>query len=182
MSPVAAFDPPMGKVLIFGMAPDYKSVQTWTWDGSWHQLQPATSPTPRFSTAMAFDVNSGHMILFGGHAGPGDSRYLGDTWSWDGTNWAELKPAVSPSARQNPGMVSVPDGALLYGGTQPGPYNTETWFWDGKVWRQILTAHTLPADTTEISESQGGILALVAPNGSKSCQTFELSHGDWAAK
>jgi hypothetical protein len=182
MSPVAAFDPPMGKVLIFGMAPDYKSVQTWTWDGSWHQLQPATSPTPRFSTGMAFDVNSRHMILFGGHAGPGESGYLGDTWSWDGTNWTELKPAVSPSARQNPGMASAPDGALLYGGTQPGPYNTETWFWDGKVWRQILTAQTLPADTTEISESQGGILALVAPNGSKSCQTFELSQGDWAAK
>jgi hypothetical protein len=131
---------------------------------------------------MAYDVNSQRMILFGGRAGPGDSRYLGDTWSWDGTNWTELKPAVSPSARQTPGMASAADGALLYGGTQRGPNNTETWIWDGKAWRQIPTAHTPPADATEISVSQGGILALVAPNGSKSCQTFELSKGDWAAK
>jgi hypothetical protein len=182
ISPVAAFDPPTGKVLLFGMAPDYKSVQTWMWDGGWHQLQPATSPTARSSTAMAYDVNSGHIILFGGRTGPGDSRYLGDTWSWDGTNWTQLKPVVSPSARQTASMVSASNGAFLYGGLQPGVENTDSWIWEGTTWRQIGTAHAPPASPAEISLSTAGILALVAPNGSKTCQTFELSQGDWVAK
>ena len=79
-------------------------------------------------------------------------------------------------------MVSAPNGAFLYGGTQSGLENTDSWIWEGTTWRRIGTAHAPPADAAEISLSERGILALVAPNGSKTCQTFELSQGDWVAK
>jgi hypothetical protein len=79
-------------------------------------------------------------------------------------------------------MVGAANGAFLYGGLQPGVENIDSWIWDGKTWRQIPTTHPPPANATEISLSNGGILALVAPIGSKTCQTFEMSQGDWVAK
>jgi hypothetical protein len=37
------------------------------------------------------------VVLFGGNiSGVG---FLGDTWEWDGTNWTQLTPSASPSAR-----------------------------------------------------------------------------------
>jgi len=161
IAPVAAFDPLTGKVVVFGMTSDQKSVQTWTWDGGWQHLEPASSPSIRVSTSMAYDANSGRIILFGGRDA-GSLAYLGDTWSWDGSNWTELRPSTAPSARQNPALVGVPNGVLLFGGDAPGIQNTDTWTWNGATWRQIVTPHAPPANATAISESGDGVLALVA--------------------
>lgn len=179
--PVAAFDPLTNNVVVFGLTADYKSVQTWTWDGSWQQRQPQTSPTPRVSTAMAYDPVSRRVLLFGGR-NPGDLSYLGDTWFWDGSNWSVLNPNSGPSTRQDASMASVPSGVLLYGGVQPGLRNTDTWLWNGTSWQQVMTQHSPPPNATAISTSPGGVLAVVAPIGSTTCQTFEFYQGDWVQR
>ena len=80
-------------------------------------------------------------------------------------------------------MTGVSDGVRLFGGIQPGLQNTDTWLWNGTAWGQIATAHAPPPNATEISASpQGGVLALVAPIGSPSCQTYQLSQTDWIAR
>ena len=47
---------------------------------------PATSPSARGGSAMAYDAARGRVVLFGG--ADVDGTPLGDTWTWDGTTWA----------------------------------------------------------------------------------------------
>jgi hypothetical protein len=58
---------------------------------------------------------------------------LGDTWTWDGTDWTEVTPAVSPSARSWAAMAGTEDGVVLFGGQG---LRGDTWVWDGTSWTQ----------------------------------------------
>jgi hypothetical protein len=50
----------------------------------WIQLSPTNSPPARSYLAMTYDPVSGKVIAFGGFDG---TRYLDDTWSFDGRSW-----------------------------------------------------------------------------------------------
>lgn len=57
---------------------------TWEFDGtSWREVAPAPSPA-RTSFAMAFDLNRGRMVLFGGRTA--STALRGDTWEY-GATW-----------------------------------------------------------------------------------------------
>src|SRR4030081_1205854 len=56
----------------------------------------AGPPARRFS-AVAYDVSRREVVLFGGLAA-GMTSY-GDTWTWDGRQWTQRKPATQPAAR-----------------------------------------------------------------------------------
>lgn len=62
-----AYDAAHHSVVMFGGSQFAFSIgDTWHWDGSdWIPADPGSSPPPR-DTSMAFDVATGHMILFGG--------------------------------------------------------------------------------------------------------------------
>jgi hypothetical protein len=79
------------------------------------------------------------VVLFGGYTGNGQP--LGDTWTWDGTNWAKQAPATSPAAR---GYTSMAYGAatgtvVLFGGYGTRAFG-DTWTWDGTTWTQQAPA------------------------------------------
>src|ERR1700690_1136285 len=46
---------------------------------------------------MTYDAATGTVVLFGGLGG---KRYLGDTWTWDGTTWTQQHPAAHPVPRE----------------------------------------------------------------------------------
>ena len=52
------------------------------------RTSPPPAPTPRFEMGMAYDAASGQVVLFGG----GGHAWLGDTWTWDGTDWTQRTP------------------------------------------------------------------------------------------
>src|SRR5262249_39439834 len=82
-----AYDPLRQRTVLFGGT---VPADTWVWDGvAWAQLTPAHSPGERLGAAFAFDETSGHALLFGGFSATQGSL-LGDTWSWDGTDWTLL--------------------------------------------------------------------------------------------
>jgi N-acetylneuraminic acid mutarotase len=96
-----------GKLVLFGGVNDNYEVMlsdTWTWDGtSWSEYQ-GSGPSARYLSAMA--GVAGKIVLFGGTSsqnGP-PSTALGDTWTWDGTAWAQVN-VRGPSARCGMGMV-----------------------------------------------------------------------------
>jgi hypothetical protein len=84
---------------------------TWVWHGkakTWIQMFPATSPSPRGTTltydhaseetiilggetSLAYDVNIGEVVLFGGYNAVGGEA-LNDTWTWKGTTWSQVPP------------------------------------------------------------------------------------------
>lgn len=136
---------------------------TWTWDGQdWTRLDPPTSPSPRYSAAMATDPETGDVVLFGGY-GP-DGGYLADTWTWDGRTWTERTPAVSPSPRLDAALAShaATGTVVLFGGNNilSGGSLGDTWTWDGAAWtrRLAVPAPSPRSGATFEPDRTGGLL------------------------
>jgi hypothetical protein len=148
-------------VLFGGISTDGRSVfgDTWIWDGEWHAATPASSPSPRQGPAIAFDGSSGNIVLFGGSSVPFEAgAAFGDTWTWDGINWTEQFPPVSPSPRLWSTMVYDPVNkrVLLFGGSDtPGGDDSfnDTWAWDGvsKTWTALYPiSHPSPRTANQL--------------------------------
>ncbi len=92
--------------------------------------------------AMTYDAVRGRVIAFGG----GRTAYPTSSvmWEWDGSQWTQLTPAVSPSARRGAVMVwdDARQVAVLFGGLgAQNPVLTDTWEWDGATWLPRHPAH-----------------------------------------
>lgn len=100
---------------------------------TWRQLNTTNSPTARRSHAMASDSDRQRVVLFGGVLGPGQG--LRDTWEFDGSNWRQETPALSPPLGGSLAYDSVRHRTVLYGGEFA---NNEllpfTWEFDGASW------------------------------------------------
>ena len=71
------------------------------------------------------------------------------TWIWDGSNWHQLQPAMSPPARWGHAMAydSATQTTILFGGYGEYGDSNDTWSWDGTNWTQITSAASpLPRD------------------------------------
>src|SRR3712207_1785692 len=103
------------------------------------QTSTAPSPGGRNKPGFVYDSAKKKFLLFGGSGQRGEG-VKGDTWEWDGRQWARVD-AAGPSPRAAVGMAY--DGkrrrAVLFGGFGPTPQG-DTWEWDGKTWKQVMTA------------------------------------------
>ena len=103
-----AYDDATGQLVLFGRSftdqgcpPDI----TWTWDGAnWADHQQVNAPPDRESPTMGYDGATKQVVMFGGNSQgcgtpPGQTPYVGgiaDTWTWNGSIWAEQHPVTSP--------------------------------------------------------------------------------------
>ncbi len=133
-----AFDKPTGKMVMFGGFDGSQYLgDTWIWDGkaqTWTQANPMTQPTPVTLPMMYTDPLNGHAGMVGGYDG---FLYQGITWQWTGSDWEELNPATSITARG--AAVVANDFAhkkvVIFGGlADVNP--TNTWTWDGVTWTE----------------------------------------------
>lgn len=134
---VAAYDANINRVVLF----ESSISETWIWDGSqWQKSSPAHKPGSRFGTSMAFDPVTKSLLLFGGFVRTPVQR-LSDTWLWNGSDWAQVTPKVSPSARAQATMVSFTRGkqVLLLGGENAPTVLTDAWAWDGTTWAPMAS-------------------------------------------
>ena len=125
------------QVLIFGgygVSPHWLG-DTWIYDLSddtWEELNPTTSPPPRYWHTMA-PLGNGTAILTGGFT-TGEVP-VEDTWrfSLSDTSWAEFTGSPYPSGRREASMADVGTGrAILFGGRDmpdPGNYFDDTWLY-----------------------------------------------------
>ncbi|WP_135552498.1 cadherin-like beta sandwich domain-containing protein [Paenibacillus cymbidii] len=118
----AAYDPNIGKVLLFGGfdAAGAPLGDTWLWDGlaqTWESLGDMPGgPSARGGAQLAYDGEQ--LVLFGGY-GDSDTSPFGDTWLWDGNSWTDVTPADasdSPPPTFFGGMAFDGQSAVLYGG------------------------------------------------------------------
>jgi hypothetical protein len=89
---------------------------------------------------MAYDSKRGVALLFGGGG-------RSDTWLWDGSNWHEHFPAITPPARTCAAMAydAARGHIVLLGGASSHGYPlNDTWLWDGTNWHEQYTP-TAPA-------------------------------------
>lgn len=137
-----AYDAAHAQVVLFGGANSGLSNETWTWDGvNWTQRFPPTSPSARWTGQfMAYDAGRGRVVLFGGNTPPGCPTCRSDeTWTWDGTTWAQEHPLVGPPALSNLAIAYDEDRGetLLFSGIDNALSSiSSSWTWDGVVWTQ----------------------------------------------
>lgn len=83
---------------------------------------PAAYPAARSDAAMAYDPSDGNVVMFGGFDNAGHP--LGDTWTWDGSNWSQQHPATSPPPLSDAVMAYDPSARelVLFGGSSLGPF------------------------------------------------------------
>jgi hypothetical protein len=175
-----ASDAARGEVVLFG---GYNGTQgilgsTWTWDGTdWTRRTPVHAPRPRYLPGMAYDTARGEVVLFGGEASDSNALFLGDTWTWDGTDWTKRTPAHSPKGRQGAGMAddAAHGKVVLFGGRHFG----DTWTWNGTDWTKRTPAHS-PFPRSEMGMAYDAHGEVVLFGGACACaDTWTWDGTDW---
>jgi N-acetylneuraminic acid mutarotase len=106
-----AFDPGVGKVLMFGGSHSGGSYgDTWLYDyalNEWTELEPSDSPPSRLCGVMVFDESIERIVLFGGLSD--EYQVLGDTWVFDTASgeWSIVETGV-PTAEEEDAPSSIP--------------------------------------------------------------------------
>lgn len=118
-------------------------------DRGWNPIKPQHHPSARIDGKVAYDINRGRAVLFGGGgAWTGrDWSYQSDTWEWDGTDWLQCFPQTSPAGRVSHAMAydQARGVVVLFGGSnQQGAWG-DTWEWDGKEWQRRSPTSNPPA-------------------------------------
>jgi hypothetical protein len=149
-----AFDGATGQLVAYDESGGCTPYATWTWDGTdWTLHQQLKPPALREESALGYDVATKQLVMFGGYIGgtcPGDTVYglTNETWTWNGSIWAQQHPATAPSARyESCDAYDDQSGQFIgYGGA--GNVNNEpvnladTWSWTGTNWVQLTPAST----------------------------------------
>jgi len=132
-SPGAALDATTGNVVLFGGAGAHGlDGDTWSYavsSDTWSQLATAgTPPPPSVGSGLAFDSQSGGLVLVDGATATGPS---GASYTFDPTSatWATLSTSASPPAREAPGFVYDSRANLLeqFGGWNGSSFLSDTW-------------------------------------------------------
>jgi hypothetical protein len=155
--------PGLNAVFLFGGAINNFPGETyfgdlWKWNGSsWSLLNPATQPTARSNTAIAYDSTRNRLFMYGGAF---NRSGLAEAWVFNGTDWSNISTpgTTAPGPRQNHVMIYDParDRFVLAGGSSSqdptvAVYYTDTWEFNpaANTWAQIEnTASSLPIRLT----------------------------------
>jgi uncharacterized protein (TIGR03437 family) len=76
---------------------------------------------------------------------------LDDTWVWDGSNWTQVSPFISPPGRVDATMAfdAAHGQLIMFGGAVNqgfiGTLLNDTWAWDGSSWTRLFPQNMPPA-------------------------------------
>jgi hypothetical protein len=114
--------------------------QQWEFDGvTWTHRAVATPPR-RAPVQMVADDQTHTIVIFGGicsHDGCGGIFTLNETWTWDGSAWAQQHPLHAPSARTDSAIAydAAHGRVVVFGGSDNNNRMlNDTWTWDGTDW------------------------------------------------
>jgi hypothetical protein len=115
---------------------------------AWTELTPAAAPLARNSAGFAYDAATGTDLLTGGRTGcgPGAGQYV-DTWSWNGTTWAQMHPAVDGPGAMAWFTMAYDDATrqeIAVGAYSGCGIATAMWSWNGSQWTPAPQNLALP--------------------------------------
>jgi Kelch motif protein len=210
----AAYSPALNATILFGgyngAGGNFALGDTWEFaNGSWTELFPSVSPSPRWGGTMVYDPTLQSLVLFGGRDA---TAFFNDTWEYNATGWHSVITPTAPSVRYDYGLAydAVLGDVVLYGGgigNNPAgtftnfTFYTDTWTFRAGVWTNI-TATAGPGPVGRLIRGQmaydsadGSVLLTggysYVPLGSETpCgyvefeplwgETWELAGGTWS--
>lgn len=151
---------------------------------SWTLKLPANRPPAKEGHAMAA-CEDGKVVMFGGNGGAG---LLNDTWVWDGTDWTQMAPPVSPEPRAYHAMACSRylGGVVLFGGLSlTNGALGDTWIWNGTQWNLAAPSKSPPARYWHAMAYHSGYDAVIlfggTGGGNYYNDTWIWDRGDWRA-
>ena len=183
-----AYDSQSDRVILFGGGDSATGFlnDTWAYDfatDTWTNMTSAAKPSGRYYHAMAYDLRSDRVILFGG----GSAGYLNDTWSYDfNTNtWTAMAPPARPSVRYGHAMAydSQSDRVILFGGLNVGIPVLDTWAYNfnTNTWTAMNPATRPPARFYHVMAYDSGSDRLILFGGCCRGETLATNFNDtWA--
>ncbi len=189
-SAAMAYDPNLGKCLLYGglaTGPTTILGDVWAFDGAtWAAVPSATTPPPRWGHRVVHDTHRNRLVTFGGRS-PTITANANDTWEWDGVNWQQVFPTVSPSARAFYSMAfDERRGRTVIFGAQIPTTGGQTWEYDGTTWTQVITPTAiLGRETPAMAYDRGrGVIVLfggwyAASPATMYNDTWEYDGVDW---
>jgi hypothetical protein len=167
----AVFDPALGAVILY-------DGQTWSYiGGDWKQLPMSHAPPLRSDFGMAYDPTDRRVVLFGGCCVGSSNVVMGDTWTFNGTDWTNLTGAlggVAPPPASGVGMATDPggNGLILFGGylsSTTGQASNQTWRFVNDSWSRLsLPSGGYPSaryDAQMATDSADGSIVLMGGQG-----------------
>ena len=149
----------------------------------WAAIAPTVGVGAQRNTfaAMAYDVNTDRMVMFGGF---GEIGQIGDTSLWDGSSWTTVVPSNSPSPRRAHCMMATDAGVLLFGGSASYQNMNDLWKWDGTTWTPIITdtspaAFDQPACAIDASRGVLVVYGSSTATGNYVPSTWEFDGSVW---
>ena len=188
---VAAWDPDLGRVLLFdaeppGDAPPFTF--TYAWDGaSWTQLETmAEYQPPAGAFSMAYDPAHHQMVLLVALGTPSGTIEI-ETWIYQERRWRRRSNLDSSAFSVSTAVgFDAPSHSLLALSSIDAGLNTQTSRWDGTGWHPLTPAHLPPSSghMTLVNEPGSGRLLLLteayAPFGNATVTETWLWNGhDW---
>ena len=186
-----AYDAARSRTVLFGGVDGTTFARyndTWLWDGSAWTIapqnspnDPAQTPSPRESAAIAYDSDRNVTVMFGGFDSLGRQS---DLWEFDGSDWVKRTTTGTPSTRYVSAMVydSIRHIFILFGGATPNR-NGETWEFNpaSGAWTQHVVSgpparfrHSMAFDASRgVVVLYGGFTTAIASD------TWELNPATW---
>ena len=136
----------------------------WVYDyptDSWTKIDEATTPPSRYWHSLAYDVDSGRLVVFGGSMA-GDV-WGGDTWLFDAstTSWESIETGEAPPGRVNSAMAyhQAEGKIIMFGGLEEWgePPLDDLWILDPDKggWQEVIREPTTPEDDDSGSNQTG---------------------------
>ncbi|HXA28295.1 MAG TPA: hypothetical protein VN193_06060 [Candidatus Angelobacter sp.] len=173
-----AADPADGYVLLYGGegTGDGGLGDTWTYGGTWTQLQPRHAPPPGPALA-ATEPGTGRVVLVTACCalGPVPTGDRMQTWRWDGSDW--LSAGAAPGWVTNSSLVADGwDGTVVMVAAR-GDGLGSTFVWDGAAWRQatgVMQPPVAPGTHPQLTYDPRSRTVLDVVTG------FDGQHSTWA--
>jgi hypothetical protein len=154
-------------------------METWEWDGASWSRRSTSGPSPRIIYGLVYDDARNRTVLFGGAPTGGTvTTQLGDTWEWDGANWAQVA-TEGPSPRTVGAMIYDGRRVILFGGNDASGALTDSWTWDGVSWT-LLAGTGFPGGQVAYDAARGR--AVLFHGTASASTTWEWDGAVWAQR
>ncbi len=161
-----------GSISLVSAAGAATTMPSETTQGGWTEFA-RTWPHRRMNASMAYLPTAEMVVLYGGMACPGYTSCgpQGDTWTWDGSWWTRVQPALSPPPLHAAAMTydAAREELVLFGGQTcvdtDCSLSSETWTFDGTTWEKQAPLVSPPASSASAMAYDPGSARVVLSGG-----------------